>query len=115
MRPNASWTSSSMSSSIPSLAHTPDARRATQLVSPVSRREPHREGLGRELEAGRDDRAQEGRRAQRRQGGRARADAAGSGDQPRDTRFRSASSVFSTGFSAIRRMNHGYQWVPYEM
>ena len=35
--------------------------------------------------------------------------------QPRATRFRSASRVFSTGFSAILRMNHGYQWVPNEI
>src|SRR4051794_25022610 len=31
----------------------------------------------------------------------------------RETRLRSASSEFSTGFSAIRRMNHGYQKEPY--
>ena len=30
-------------------------------------------------------------------------------------RFFSASVVLAIGFSAIRRMNHGYQCVPYEM
>jgi hypothetical protein len=37
------------------------------------------------------------------------------GRQPRETRFRSASRLFSIGFSAMRRMYHGYQWVPYEI
>ena len=39
----------------------------------------------------------------------------GGGVYPRRAQntFRSASSVFATGFSAIRRMNHGYQYGPY--